>query len=380
MSNVKKPPINLDDVGDSEDSMPAGGQPIPPQFQGIPPGMPPGYPPPQFPGNPYMGGAPPGYPPQFQAPPMYNPGYYQPQPTQTQRSSPGRLSYAGDSKSKNGGSSGGSMNLPTALLGAILGIVGSLMAIVQLAPWTSVAETAKKEVTAQIQAANIPQLQTQVTNLVNSQGLYAKLTDVDTKIAAAPAANSYTKTETYTQAQVNQLLTDLKADQSWIKVNTGTTSTNSTNNGTTTPVPTGTVSYVIQNPQQFYQLIAGTPYNFSFRIVNNKSEARYVRPTFTFSPYNNTIAPLGTVITPATPAIISNTLGQPSIAFTTTPIADASGVRQVIMMSTSGGVMSGQYLVPAGGGMDIVLQVSSNNTVLWTVSFSGSDVSSITGY
>jgi hypothetical protein len=213
------------------------------------------------------------------------------------------------------------------------------------------------------------------TNRVSKAEMDATLANAkaytDTKFTAVTTANSYTKSETYTKSEVDAAITT--AIQNYKNsLSAGTTST-----GQTINTATGTISYTVQNPAPLglYQLSSAS--NISIRIFNNKGEARYVRPQITLTSYqganNGAVTPTATVI--------SNSMGQNPIIFSANPIP-VGATTQVLFIAASGGVQNGQYLVPSGANMDLLITVTAAGSLnsLWNMSVTGSDVSAITGY
>ena len=227
------------------------------------------------------------------------------------------------------------------------------------------ATTAKS--TADAARADITTMKADIATRATTQSV----TDVNNRISSLSGANSYQKSETYTKSEIDaaiaKAITDYKNS-----LGAGTTST-----GQTINTAAGTISYTIQNPAPLglYQLSSAS--NISIRIFNNKGEARYVRPQITLTSYqganNGAVTPTATVI--------SNSMGQNPIVFSANPIP-AGATTQVLFIAASGGVQNGQYLVPSGANMDLLITVTAAGSLnsLWNLSVTGSDVSAVTGY
>lgn len=223
----------------------------------------------------------------------------------------------------------------------------------------SVADTARTEITT---------LKKDVETRATSQSV----SDVNKRIDNLSGANSYTKSETYTKSEVDAAIAKAILDYK-NSLSAGTTST-----GQTINTAAGSISYTIQNPAALglYQLATAT--NISIRIFNNKSEARYIRPQITLTSYQGVQS--GTAVTIAA-TVISNSMGQTAVHFNANPIP-SSNITQILFISDSGGVQNGQYLVPSGANMDLLITVQAqcSSSSLWNMSVTGSDVSAITGY
>ena len=207
-------------------------------------------------------------------------------------------------------------------------------------------------------------------NKADVDSIIARINTAEQKInqSAAPnLTNYYTKAEV--DAAVAKAITDYKATIG------GSTGTQTPSNPTGV---TGQVSIAIINAQQWNSF---NPSGIvALKIINNKSEARYVRPQVTFNvfPSSSTAA----VLVSSTCVVTSNSQGQPPIIFTPTPVTAWATCSQILFIPTSGGMNSaGQYLVSSGGSMDIYLTITLNPGFagLWTITASETDVSMVTG-
>ena len=206
-------------------------------------------------------------------------------------------------------------------------------------------------------------------NKADSDGVIARINTIEQRLNTISGANAYTKTETYTKTEIDaaiaKAITDYKA--------TIGASTPSNPTGVT-----GQVSIAIINAQQWNTF---NPSGIvAFKIINNKNEARYVRPQITFNTFPTSATTA--VLTGATCVVTSNSQGQPPIIFTPTPVTAWATTSQILFIPTSGGMNSaGQYLLSAGGSMDVYLTITltPGYAGLWTITASETDVSMTTG-
>ena len=204
-------------------------------------------------------------------------------------------------------------------------------------------------------------------NQVKTQ-LDAKNAEQDKKIAeSGGAADSYTKSEI--DSKFNNIISNLTADQiTTLKTKLGVTSTGSITDPFVTS--TGTISYAVTNTQPYYQFSTSSNYPLQIRVMNNKSDARYIRLQMTATTFGNSAA--GAFSSPAADiATNSNSLGQTPSFY----LINAVGNSVLLIASTGGVSGSGEYLLSSGQTMDlyITLTIHCANAVLWNLSVSGSD-------
>jgi hypothetical protein len=222
---------------------------------------------------------------------------------------------------------------------------------------------------------NVASLQTGVTEAKNNAtAALNKANQVST-----PDLSTYSTKVTVPQNLIDNL-TQVQIDTLKVKLGITTSSSSGTQTPSNPTGVTGQVSIAIINAQQWNTF---NPSGIvALKIINNKSEARYVRPQITLNvfPVNSAAAVLG--LTGNSCVVSSNSQGQPILNFTATPVSAWTSASQILFIPVSGGMNNaGQYLLSSGTSMDIYLTITLTGGYagLWTISVSETDVSMATG-
>ena len=252
-----------------------------------------------------------------------------------------------------------------------------MVIILMVVPLLSCTNSDDKPAVALATITQIEALQRYIDTVKGTAKSKANKTEMDAEIArintaeqkintmAAPnLANYYTRAEVDTA--VAKAITDYKA-----------TIVGGTINPSNPSGVTGQVSIAIINAQQW------TTFNPSgivaIKIINNKNEARYVRPQLTLTVFPVNTSPAN--VTTAACIVSSNSQGQPPVIFTGTLVPASGTVSQILFIPVSGGMSAGQYLLSSGTSMDVYLTItlSAGYAGLWTITASETDVSMTTG-
>ena len=223
------------------------------------------------------------------------------------------------------------------------------------------------EGTANSQKESIVALQNQLANKANAADIVAAKASAADALAKAnealAKANAASPANVYTKEEVDSKISALKSNQSWITGSSG---------GSNSPVtPTGSMGYVIVNPQPYYQFSSSGNFPIDLKITNNRSDSRYVRPQISITAFSGS----ATVGATATATVISSTQGQTPITFQTTPTG-ANVTNNAVFIAIGGGVNgTGEYLIGSGTAVDVYLNivVTGGSAVLWNITVTGSD-------
>ena len=243
---------------------------------------------------------------------------------------------------------------------SILGLVILLIPLLALGcETTTPAATTPLFVTTETYNAGINALQTLINAKANQADIVAQAARIDAHIAQSTAANTYTKGELYTRAEVDAAIAAavaaLKANQAWI--------TGSTGGGTTGGSVTGVVS-ITTNPASI-SVGSGTTMGFTIQITNGSNQWKYIRPVLTFSSsVQSAISVAPTVIMQSGSYIIQTADISYMPALGATLRTSYSGFPQ-----TGGQNSQGEFYLGPGQSIPISVSISvtSNPAVIWTV-------------
>lgn len=223
-----------------------------------------------------------------------------------------------------------------------------------------------------------------LTDTVSKKADATRVDAIFDKLGTTGNANSYSKGETYTQAEVNQKIADavnaLKNDQSWIK---GT--------GGTTVMPSGSDTGVVvftnnpvAIPQIFSSSSGGNSNPWIMTIVNQGTTWQYVKPVVQLNIASGQSASivqditilvsggsctmtgsyLTSITAPVPPASATN-------AFSFSPSnMNGTATPSVVMMPISGCNGSGEIQIGPGQSQSVNIQIQNlktANPVLWNV-------------
>lgn len=221
--------------------------------------------------------------------------------------------------------------------------------------------------------ASITTLDKKVTDLGSPADASGKITDLTAKVTALQTELAAAKADA-TDAKNKVVALETKVNQ-WTNPTQYPTQPN-----IPTTVPTGVVSYQITNPQSYYQF-PSTGGIFAFKIFNNTSISRYIRPQISLASFG--ISNAGTMsaysgsanAAPAICTIQSSSLGQGAVNFQF--IATPSGnVTSILFIANGGGAFgNGEYLLGPGQAMDVYANIAltTGTSALWSVTVSGAD-------
>lgn len=261
------------------------------------------------------------------------------------------------------------------LVGLVVLLALALVSCVPPTTATPAATTTTVSPITQVQT-DVTALKADIASLKSDKAPNSSITTLESRLSSVEGkvnnlqsqgtGNSYTKAQTYTQDEVNALITKLKSDQSWIT--SSTTSTTSTSTGSTT----GSVSFVtnpVSIPQLFTASSGSQSTFYTLRVVNGTSAWQYVKPIVTLNLASSYSA------TTLTAMVVNMTYGSFNLMstasnFSISPALGVSTSSVVIIPISGGATTSGEFQVAAGQAIDILVQitgVTTSTTVLWNI-------------
>jgi len=174
----------------------------------------------------------------------------------------------------------------------------------------------------------------------------------------------YTKQETYTKAEVDQIINTLKNNQSWITANTG-----STGGGTSGGSVTGQVTWTT-NPTNV-QTLGSTQVCFTLQFANGTNTWVYVRPTININLHTGQ-SPLGTALITGHPSSsVTLTAGGGSANYVNGDFS-AIGTTSSIQLTpiTMNGTGTGEFQLGAGQSTSILVCIQMSSAIdprIWDV-------------
>jgi len=199
------------------------------------------------------------------------------------------------------------------------------------------------------------------TNRVSKAELDSTLSNAkaytDAKFSAVTTANSYTKLETYTKAEVDQAITN--AINAY-KASLGATPSSGSGS------PTGQVAFTT-NPTSL-QVLGNGQLCYTMKVTNGLNTWQYVKPIMTIS--SSTTTTISSVA-------LSYTYAGSSIAHTNVtfspPLSQTTTTATLVMIPISGGSNNlGEFQIAAGQSVDILvcLQLNTGTAAIWNISHS----------
>ena len=260
------------------------------------------------------------------------------------------------------------MNFPTAILGAILGLVGAVVIMFQVGATKADLQAIKTEVTNSV-TAQIAPITTQTSNLLNSN--FVKAEQLNNYLLTTTAGATYaTKAEipTSTKADLTEYYT--KEEINTLLLKKANIAPGSTVPSTTPVTPEGAgCSYsVIGNP---IVVSGATSQSFGLQITNNTASTRYAAPGFKLvSQYNaQTLSGIPVVNILSSP-------GGTALVYTPIPSNRAVGVTTIRFIPTGGGINNnGEFFVSPTSPIQVYMTVVVYSTpgASWTIVPDGSD-------